>query len=191
MQKVKVILLSICGLVQSTMVMASEAGEKTAMPQLDYSTFPSQIFWLLITFTLLYFLIARSSISKLSNVYEERKNRVDADLKMATSAKQEAERVLKSYEKALADARQQAKELIQSAKKESSSQSDQKLQQVHQKMAQDLSQAEGRIQKIKEDAMKDVSIMAEDLTDKILKKLVGSIENPKLIKETIQQLKAA
>ncbi len=98
---------------------------------------------------------------------------------------------MQSYEKALSDARHQAKDMIQKAKQESLKQSDQQLQQIHQKMNQDLTSAEARIQKIKEHAMQDVSAVAEEITNNILKKLVGSVDNPSLIKKTIQQLKAA
>ncbi len=78
------------------------------MPQLDVSTFPSQIFWLAVFFVVLYLLMARLALPKIEKIIEERRNRVDGDLDKAGEMKTEAEAVIAAYEKALLDARHQA-----------------------------------------------------------------------------------
>src|SRR3979490_3282644 len=78
------------------------------MPQLDVSTFPSQIFWLAVFFVVLYLLMARLALPKIEKIIEERRNRVDSDLDKAGQMKTEAEAVIAAYEKALLDARHQA-----------------------------------------------------------------------------------
>lgn len=78
------------------------------MPQLDLTTFPSQIFWLIVTFAVLYALMAKVALPKVQGVVEERRRRVETDLEKAAQMKAEAEAVIAAYEKALADARHQA-----------------------------------------------------------------------------------
>src|SRR5260221_4583747 len=78
------------------------------MPQLDVSTFPSQIFWLAVFFVVLYLLMARLALPKIEKIIEERRNRVDTDLDKAGQMKTEAEAVIAAYEKALLDARHHA-----------------------------------------------------------------------------------
>jgi len=53
------------------------------MPQLDLSTFPSQIFWLAVFFVVLYLLMAKLAIPKIERVIDERRNRVENDLDKA------------------------------------------------------------------------------------------------------------
>src|SRR5260221_7380994 len=78
------------------------------MPQLDLSTFPSQIFWLAVFFVVLYLLMARLALPRIEKIIDERRNRVEGDLDKAGQMKSEAEAVIAAYEKALADARHQA-----------------------------------------------------------------------------------
>ena len=78
------------------------------MPQLDLSTFPSQIFWLAAFFVVLYLLMAKIAIPGIEKVIDERRNRIDGDLDKAGQMKAEAEAVIAAYEKGLADARHQA-----------------------------------------------------------------------------------
>jgi F-type H+-transporting ATPase subunit b len=78
------------------------------MPQLDVSTFPSQIFWLVVTFAALYVLMAKLAIPRIEAAVEGRRIRIEGDLDRAGRMKTEAEAVIAAYEKALADARHQA-----------------------------------------------------------------------------------
>src|SRR5260370_7582912 len=78
------------------------------MPQLDLSTFPSQIFCLAVFFVVPYLLMAKLAIPRIEKVIDERRNRVESDLDKAGRMKSEAEAVIAAYEKALADARHQA-----------------------------------------------------------------------------------
>jgi F-type H+-transporting ATPase subunit b len=78
------------------------------MPQLDVSTFPSQIFWLVVTFAVLYVLMAKLALPRIEAAVEGRRARIEGDLDRAGRMKTEAEAVIAAYEKALADARHQA-----------------------------------------------------------------------------------
>ena len=78
------------------------------MPQLDVTTFPSQIFWLIVCFVILYLLMANLALPRLEKLVEDRRRHVEGDLEKASQMKAEAEAVIAAYEKALADARHQA-----------------------------------------------------------------------------------
>ena len=60
------------------------------MPQLDFATFPTQIFWLCITFLLLYLVMWKVVIPRISGVLEERQSRVENDLERAEQLQLEA-----------------------------------------------------------------------------------------------------
>ena len=69
------------------------------MPQLEQiSTFPSQIFWLVITFAALFFVMWRIAVPRIADVLEARQKRIDDNLDKAETAKKEAEAAIEAYE---------------------------------------------------------------------------------------------
>ena len=82
------------------------------MPQLDVSTFSSQIFWLIICFSVLYYLLSRKALPRISETLEARQDRIAADLDQAQRLRREAETALASYEGAMAEAQGRAQALL-------------------------------------------------------------------------------
>jgi len=82
------------------------------MPQLDISTFSSQIFWLVVTFTTLFLIVWRIGVPKISHVLETRQKRIDDNLLRAEEFKKEAETALKSYQASLEQAHAEAQAIL-------------------------------------------------------------------------------
>ena len=78
------------------------------LPQLDFSTWSSQIFWLVITFGILYFILSKFILPALSAGITERSDRIADDLDAAARMQREAEQAEADYDRALADARAKA-----------------------------------------------------------------------------------
>jgi F-type H+-transporting ATPase subunit b len=72
--------------------------EGDGLPQMDITTFPSQLFWLIITFGILYLFMWRTAIPKLRNTIEERQDKILLDINEAEKLKSEAEETLREYE---------------------------------------------------------------------------------------------
>ena len=64
---------------------SGDAGPK--LPQLDVQTYASQIFWLVVSFIVLYFLVAKVAMPRISEVLEERQERIEDDLDKAETLK--------------------------------------------------------------------------------------------------------
>ena len=74
-------------------------GQKSAgLPQMDISTFPSQLFWLIITFTALYLFMWKFVIPRLSTTIEERKDKISNDINDAENLNSEASKILEDYD---------------------------------------------------------------------------------------------
>jgi F-type H+-transporting ATPase subunit b len=71
------------------------------LPQLDIETYASQIFWLIVTFIVLYFLVAKIAMPRIAEVLEGRQERIEDDLDKAETLKKEAYLVRVEYEKKL------------------------------------------------------------------------------------------
>jgi F-type H+-transporting ATPase subunit b len=87
-------------------------GHVTGMPQLDFSTFPNQIFWLLVTLALIYFVLSRFALPRIASVLEERAGTITGDIAKADEFKQKAVDAEALYNKALADARVEANGIV-------------------------------------------------------------------------------
>ncbi len=80
------------------------------MPQLDFSSFSSQAFWIIISFLLMWFIIANFIVPKIVDILNQRQHKIDDYLSAAEQFKQSAEEALTKYEKALKVANEQALE---------------------------------------------------------------------------------
>ena len=83
-------------------------GKSGGLPQLNPADFAPQLIWLAITFTVLYFILARVALPRIGEVIEERRDRVQRDLDSAERFKKETDAALAAYERALAEARAKA-----------------------------------------------------------------------------------
>ena len=75
------------------------------MPQLDFSTFPNQIFWLVVTLVVIYLVLSRVALPRIASVLAERSGTITNDLATAEELKLQAVEAEKAYQQALADAR--------------------------------------------------------------------------------------
>ena len=57
------------------------------MPQLYFSTFPNQIFWLLVTLVVIYFVLSRVALPRIGGVLAERKGTITNDIAAAEDLK--------------------------------------------------------------------------------------------------------
>ena len=85
------------------------------MPQLDISTFSTQIVWLVITFAALFIIMWRVAVPRISDALEQRQKRMDDNLNKAAGFKKEAEAAIEAYEHSLAEAREAAHSAIADA----------------------------------------------------------------------------
>ncbi len=148
-------------------------GEHKAFPPFDSTTFPSQLLWLAITFGLLYYLMARVALPRISGILEDRRDRIANDLDMAERLKSESEDALVGYEKALATARGHAFTIAETARNEAKAAADAKRAEAEAALGEQLAAAEKRIADIKAQALADVGAIAGEATEAIVKALVG------------------
>ena len=76
------------------------------MPQLEVGTYASQIFWLIIAFSTLYYLLSRKALPRIAEILEARQDRIAADLDQAQRLRADTEETLSIYEERMAKARE-------------------------------------------------------------------------------------
>lgn len=143
---------------------ASEAAEAVGMPQLDFSTYPNQIFWLVVAMVVLYLLLSRQALPRIAGILTERRSTIESDLAQAEELKRKAGEAEEAYQKALADARAEAQRIIAEAKAEMQSQLDEASAQAEAEIAAKMKESEARIAEIGEAASSVASEVAHDIT---------------------------
>lgn len=143
------------------------------MPQFDPSTFASQLFWLAVTFTLLYVLVSRYAIPRLGEIMEQRQRTVEDDLDRAKQLKAETETSIRAYEKALADARSKAQDLLRQAQEEVTRQAEIRNREVSVRLAAQIRDGEDRIAKARDAALVSVRDLASVVASDAAAKLSG------------------
>ena len=88
------------GLLSVNNLFAAEAG----MPQLDPTYWISQVFWLTIIFSSIYFLVAKMFIPKIKGNLDARENKIRKDIEEANLLKEEADKKLKIYNASIIEA---------------------------------------------------------------------------------------
>lgn len=154
---------------------AEHGGEhaKSGLPQLNPGTFPTQIFWLALSFGALYYYLSKKALPVVAQVLEERQARISADLSKAASLKEEAEAVMATVDKAMAEARSQAQAVIAETVAAIEADNQAKQSALNAQIADRLREAETRIAAAKEQALANVRGEAAGIVREIASKLAG------------------
>lgn len=143
------------------------------MPQLDVSTFLSQLFWLALSFGLLYLLLSRLCIPAIEKIFVLRDAKISESLAAAHKAKAEAEKIKNNYEEALAKAATLKSNAIAELSKEMSALAESKLAELSSEIKEMHLQAEKNMAEFKESAKKDVEKIAKEASSYILKDVIN------------------
>ena len=144
------------------------------MPQLDFATFPTQIFWLCITFLVLYLVMWKVVIPRISGVLEERQSRVENDLERAEQLRLEATSVLAAYEESISNGKLEAQKIIQEATLQIAKSQTQRETEALKSISAMTAEAEGKINAARNDAIADIRTVAAELVQITVLKLSGS-----------------
>jgi F-type H+-transporting ATPase subunit b len=144
------------------------------MPQLDPAGFVPQLFWLVVTFLLLFVLMKTVAVPQVGRAIEARRQQLDGDLGRAGALKAEAEAVLAGYEKTLSAARTEAQATLRAASERMAAQAAERQRQLAATLAQQIAAAELRIAAGKDEALAEIRGVAVDVGRAVVEKLTGS-----------------
>ena len=150
--------LLIAGLAMPMSAQAAGAG----LPQLDISTWPSQLFWLVVLFTAGYILMAKFVTPRIGSVLEERRAKLDEDLGKARSASEDAARIRAEYETDLDAARSAAAETAKQAAAEATKQAEASDAKIAKKLAEKVAKAEAKLATARSEAMANLNNVAAE-----------------------------
>lgn len=156
----------------ATQAQGAAAEHAPGMPQLDVTSFPNQIFWLVVTLVIIYFVLSEIALPRIAQVLADRKGTIESDLLAAEELKQKALDAEAAYNQALADARTEAQKIVAETKAEIQAELDSATAKADAEIAAKAAESEKMISEIRANAMTSVSEVAKDTAKDIVAMLM-------------------
>ncbi|MEW2912558.1 F0F1 ATP synthase subunit B' [Leisingera sp. JC11] len=151
-------------------------GSAPGMPQLDFSTFGNQIFWLVVALVVIYLILSRVALPRIAAVLAERQGTITNDLAAAEDLKAKAVEAEDAYNKALADARAEAQRIAAETRAEIQAGLDEAIAKADEQIAAKAAESEKAIAEIKAGALESVKSVATDTAEALVAALGGSAD---------------
>ena len=152
------------------------------MPQLDFSTFLPQIFWLFISLSFLYIVLSRYALPRVSDVIEERKDIIAQDIDSAKKYSSETDIAIEELNMKLSEAKINSQSLMNNSLQEIKESNEEKKAILLKEINDDIVAAEAKIQEKKEESLSEISSVSEDIAIEMLENLsIGEIDKEKVI----------
>lgn len=145
--------------------------EGGSMPQLDPTFYASQLFWLVVSGGLMFLLMSKVALPRISAVLEMRDNQVRKDLEKAAKLKLEAEDVKLGYLRALRDADERSRALTERTLNEVREKQSVALSELNIRTQQQIADTEATLRTQKEAVLTEVSNISKTLSETIIGKL--------------------
>ena len=167
-----------------TNLFAAEAG----MPQLDPTYCASQVFWLILIFTILYISIANFYLPKIKNNLNDRENKIKEDLDAASKFKDLSELKLKEYEKILENSKKEVIKIHLESKNRLDKDIQTKKDLMDKEIEAEIIKAQKDIVELKKNSITDIQNISKDLASNIIESISGDKLNESSIKAAVEDI---
>ena len=165
------------------------AESSVGMPQLDFSTFPNQIFWLVVTLVVIYLVLSRVALPRIAEVLAARQGAITSDIATAEELKQKAANAEEAYENALAEARAEAGRIAAAAKAEMQAEVDAAIERADAEIASKAAESEARIDDIRKGAAEAVRDVARSAAGDVVAALGVKVDGAAIDAAVAAQMK--
>ena len=149
------------------------AAESGGMPQLDPEFWFSQIFWLVITFGILYLVLSKIILPKISNNLETRKSQVLENLELAEKQRNESETKLKEFDNIILKSKIEAKNLFNESRKKLTDDINSKKRKLEEEIDKEVKIVETEIEELKKKSPEKINKIAIETSADLINQLIG------------------
>ena len=153
------------------------ADESGGMPQLDPEFWFSQIFWLVITFGILYLVLSKLILPKISDNLETRKSQVLDNLELAEKQRNESEAKLKEFDNIILKSKIDAKNLFNESRKKLLDDINNKRQKLEEEIDKEVKIVESEIKELKKKSPEKINKIAIETSSDLINQLIGANVN--------------
>ena len=164
------------------------AAESGGMPQLNPEFWISQIFWLTLTFGILYIVLSKLILPKISDNLESRKSQILENIEAAEKQRQNSEEKLKEYEEIVSKSKMEAKNIFNQAREKALKDISAKKDVLDKQIDDEIGKAEQEIKELRKGAADKINKIAIETSSELIQKLIGAEVNNSSISAIVDDL---
>ena len=164
------------------------AAESGGMPQLNPEFWISQIFWLTLTFGILYIVLSKLILPKISANLEMRKSQIQENVEAAEKQRESSESKLKEYDEIISKGKIEAKNIFKDSRDKAIKNINIKREALDEQINEEIRKVEEEIIKLKKSAPERINKIAIETSSELLKKLIGAEVNNSSISAIVEDL---
>ena len=164
------------------------AAESGGMPQLNPEFWISQIFWLTLTFGILYIVLSKLILPKISANLELRKSQIQENIEAAEKQRESSESKLKEYDEIILKSKLEAKNIFKEAREKALKNINSKREVLNKQIDEEINSAEKEIETLRKSAPEKINKIAIETSTELLKKLIGAEINNSSISAIVDDL---
>ena len=164
------------------------AAESGGMPQLNPEFWVSQIFWLTLTFGILYIVLSKLILPKISANLELRKSQIQENIEAAEKQRESSESKLKEYDEIILKSKLEAKNIFKDAREKVLKDINSKKEILDKQINEEINNAEIEIQALKKGASEKINKIAIETSSDLIKKIIGTEINNSSISAIVDDL---
>ena len=164
------------------------AAESGGMPQLNPEFWISQIFWLVLTFGIMYVVLSKFILPKISNNLESRKSQILENIEAAEKQREDSEAKLKEYDEIILKSKMEAKTIFNQTREKTLKDIGAKKEVLDQQIDDEINKAEKEIEVLRVSAPDKINKIAIETSSELLEKLIGSGVNSSSISAIVDDL---
>ena len=162
--------------------------ESGGMPQLDPEFWISQIFWLTLTFGILYIILSKIILPKISSNLELRKSQIQENIEAAEKQRIESDTKLKEYDDLILKSKIKAKNIYKDAREKVIKDINLKKEVLDRQIDEEIKKVEKEIEVLKKNAPERINKIAIETSSELIKKLIGAEINSSSISAIVDDL---
>ena len=164
------------------------AAESGGMPQLNPEFWISQIFWLTLTFGILYIVLSKLILPKISANLELRKSQIQDNIEAAEKKRKDSESKLKEYDDIIFKSKLEAKNIFKDSREKVIKDINNKKETLENQINEEIKKAEKEIEVVKKNAPEKINKIAIEASSELVKKLIGAEINNSSISAIVDDL---
>ena len=165
----------------------AQSGESGGMPQLNPEFWVSQIVWLVLTFGILYIVLSKLILPKISDNLESRKSQILENIETAETQREESEKKLKEFEKIILDSKLEAKNHFNEVRQKTLEDINNKRTALEEDINKEISAAEEEINNLKINSNEKIKNIAVETSAELIKELIGEEANNSSISAIVEE----
>jgi F-type H+-transporting ATPase subunit b len=174
--------------IQSAIFSSKSLGAEEGMPQLNPEFWFSQTFWLILVFTILYLIIWKRILPKITDNLENRKKTISTDLEEAQNLKKLAEERYKEYKKLINDSKNEAEKIISESKLKLDQDLNNKKMEMQKEIDREINEVEKEIKNFKKKSLESVSKISKEISSEVIKKILNTEVNESNLSAIVEEV---